>query len=97
MPTQKGISEMERCAQHKKTKCPTICPVCLINERDVLQAEVERLKKKIKIVCVGDFEPPKFDPKALGKFPLDITNPENAYYYGWELAICKCGEVLSKP
>lgn len=38
---------MERCAKHKNTKCPMPCPVCLIEERDFVQADNALLTEQI--------------------------------------------------
>ena len=37
------------CKTHKKIKSPGLCPICLVNERDALRQENERLKGLLKI------------------------------------------------
>lgn len=65
-----------------------------INE---LQAENKELKRKAKIIKVGNLIPPDFDPEPTEFFgDLHLDKPENAYHYGWQAAILECGEILSK-
>lgn len=40
--------KMERCEKHTNTKCPTPCPVCLIEEREQLQADNERMENALE-------------------------------------------------
>lgn len=62
------------------------------------QIENERLEKAAKKIMIG-FDAPKFNPTelALGKnVKFSLSDPETAYYWGWEAAILECGEILSK-
>lgn len=62
-----------------------------------LFAENKELKRKAKIIKVGNLIPPDFDPKPTEFFGnLHLDKPENAYHYGWQSAILECGEILNE-
>ena len=55
---------MERCAKHKNTSCPMPCPVCLIEERELVQADNKRLKEALE--GIWPFVEEDF-PRGMGK------------------------------
>ena len=69
-----------------------------------LKAENDRLKGKIKIICVG-LDSPDFETqiKSMAEFnkgmggSIDLNRPELAFHHGWQMAMLECGEMLSKP
>lgn len=69
-----------------------------------LQADNDRLKGKIKIICVG-LDAPDFETqiKSMAEFnkgmggSIDLNRPELAFHHGWQMAMLECGEMLSKP
>jgi len=70
----------------------------IVETFEEIQAENEKLKKAAKKIMIG-FDAPKFNPTelALGKnVKFSLSDPETAYYWGWEAAILECGEILSK-
>lgn len=61
-----------------------------------LALKVDELKRKAKIIKVGNLIPPDFAPLSISTSIMNLEDPESAYLYGWESAILECGEILSK-
>lgn len=81
----------------------SLCGIVGVDAEEHLEAAVKKLivdnkelKRRAKIIKIGNLMPPDFATLERTTLIIDLSKPENAYHYGWEAAILECGEILSK-
>jgi len=61
---------------------------------EILKAKIKELRRKAKIIKVGNLMPPDFATLIRTTNIMNLNDPESAYLYGWESAILECEGVL---